>query len=107
MKSDRMTEPVEPSETEVDVLEEYDICILSTRSDEPLQPEDPQPEEPQSDELPQSEELPQSDELPQSEPKSESPLKSPKSALLANGTITRIRQQIKDNNKNFFPMLYS
>ncbi len=35
LKSDRLTEPGKPSETEVDALEEYDICILSTRSDEP------------------------------------------------------------------------
>ncbi len=74
------------------------------------QVEDPQPEElleedPQSEEL--LEEDPQSEELLlQPEPKSESPLKLPKSAPLVNGTITRSRQQNKeDNNKSFFPMI--
>ena len=63
------------------------------------QVEDPQPEE-LLEEDPQSEEL-----LLQPEPKSESPLKLPKSAPLVNGTITRSRQQNKeDNNKSFFPM---
>ena len=66
--------------------------------------ESPQVEEPQSEEP--LEEDPQSEELLQPEPKSESPLKLPKSAPLVNGTITRSRQQNKeDNNKSFFPMI--